>query len=180
MTVQFINVPKSLTSSMLKKTDHIQKEQESFLRTHRHELKAEILQERMTITHSRMNGLRHSRTVWGNVCAVCGEMGKELSMHEWLITRRHVMGVPFEWKMQIYVPWNCSLVHEGGCHMTAQTGQDGRLMCLRDALKYYSVTLISDWLMNIKDHIHIADEKLKWVVEYGVPIELASTSLLHS
>jgi hypothetical protein len=88
-------------------------------------------------------------------------------MHEWLITRGNVQGAPFEWRMQIYVPWNCVLVHEGECHRGAQWGHEGMIVCLKDVLKYYSADIISKWLRDIEMHLTIASEKLRWMEQYG-------------
>ena len=82
-------------------------------------------------------------------------------MHEWLITRGNVQGAPFEWQMQIYVPWNVVIVHEGKCHLNAQWDERGMLACFKEVTEYYSIGTLSRWLHSISDHITIANEKLR-------------------
>ena len=95
-----------------------------------------------------------------------------MSMHEWLITRGNVMGAPFEWKMQIYVPWNCVLVHEGTCHLDAHHGDNKmQLVLLNHVLMYYKQSVIEDWLRNIMLVLTIAEEKLRWVQEHSIRID---------
>jgi len=89
-------------------------------------------------------------------------------MHEWLITRGDVEGVPFEWQMQIYVPWNVVICHEGKCHQLLQHGNEGKILCLEDVLSYHSKKTIMSWLIIISEGISIAEEKAKWLQPYRV------------
>lgn len=69
--------------------------------------------------------------------------------------------------MQIYVPWNCVLVHEGQCHRMAQWEKNGELACLKDVSVYYPHTVILGWLVNLSKYFHVAREKIPWLEEHG-------------
>jgi len=88
-------------------------------------------------------------------------------MHEWLITRGNVMGAPFEWQMQIYVPWNCVLVHEGTCHQEVQSGHKGRYKCWEYIRHYYQARTITEWLEALVPNLPMARERLLWMKEYA-------------
>lgn len=88
-------------------------------------------------------------------------------MHEWLITRGEVQGAPFEWRMQIFVPWNCVLVHEGKCHRHAQWSEAGRTACLSNVSTYYPRSIILGWLVNIAQKLTVAREKISWLEDQG-------------
>jgi hypothetical protein len=80
--------------------------------------------------------------------------------------------------MQIYVPWNCVLVHER-CHRLVQSGHKGRTVCLEDIKKYYNHTVITEWLEAISEALPIASQRLNWMNEYGIyPYNPTATSLL--
>jgi hypothetical protein len=89
-------------------------------------------------------------------------------MHEWLITRGDVEGVPFEWRIQIYVPWNVVICHEDTCHRELQFGNKGKLLCLEDVLGFYSKDTLVTWLRFMTNGISIANEKLDWLRPYRV------------
>jgi hypothetical protein len=89
-----------------------------------------------------------------------------MSMHEWLITRGDVKGAPFEWRMQIYVPWNVVLVHEEICHQAVQYGHEGRMTCLQDVTNFYKISVLTDWLRNLSVELSIAHERLRWIKEW--------------
>jgi hypothetical protein len=91
-----------------------------------------------------------------------------MSMHEWILTRNDVRGTPFEWKMQIYVPWNCVLVHEGHCHLEAQSNPKMMIVQLRHIRMYYKRDVIENWLRDISPHVSRAREKLRWIQEQFV------------
>lgn len=84
-------------------------------------------------------------------------------MHEWLITRGDVAGCAFEIRMQIYVPENCVIVHEGECHRVAQFGEKGRQICLQHVLHFHPKRDILSWLTVIEPEIRIAQERIKWL-----------------
>jgi hypothetical protein len=170
MTLPYINVPKSLISSRSETTGHMAREQGDFLRTHRRKLKADLYLERASIIPSRIlynSTLRYGSTTY-NYCAVCGSVAKEMAMHEWLITRGQVMGAPFEWRMQIYVPWNCVLVHDEVCHLAVQSGHEGRLRCWNDVRRYWIQETVEEWLRNLMPFLPIAEERLRWIQEYSI------------
>lgn len=56
-------------------------------------------------------------------------------MHEALITRGDVQGLPFESQMQIYVSANITLVHPH-CHQKAQWLKRGKRIAARDILRW--------------------------------------------
>lgn len=70
-------------------------------------------------------------------CPMCrkslGSGGVE--MHEALITRGDVQGLPFESQVQIYVPANIVLVHPH-CHYKAQWCKRGKRIAARDILRW--------------------------------------------
>jgi hypothetical protein len=82
-------------------------------------------------------------------------------VHEWLITRRDVQGAPFEWRMQIFVPWNCVLVHPK-CHLQAGS-EEGRIRCLENIRQYYVQPVIVNWLKDLSPYLTIAEEKIRWI-----------------
>ena len=85
-------------------------------------------------------------------------------MHEWFINRGHVRGAPFEWQMQIYVPWNVVILHEGSCHIKAQRGEEGMLTCLNYTVRYYHYPVILDWLRAISPVLTVAREMEQWLL----------------
>ena len=84
-------------------------------------------------------------------------------MHEWLITRGDVDYVPFEWQMQIYVPWNVVICHEPKCHLKLQHGEEGKGMCLEDVIHFHSKDKIMRWLDSLSEAITIAKERRAWL-----------------
>jgi hypothetical protein len=69
--------------------------------------------------------------------------------------------------MQIYVPWNVVLVHEGRCHFKAQWGKDGMLQCAKDVMHFYKLDVIKEWLGKIESQLTIASERSNWIEEHG-------------
>ena len=114
-------------------------------------MKVEILLERANIESSLTR------------CSQCGKNIHEGSMHEWIITRGECQGAPWEWRMQIYVPWNVVIVHEEECHRKAQWEQLGRERCFEEVSKYWQGDVVRKWLQDIAPHLTIAEEKLRWV-----------------
>lgn len=70
-------------------------------------------------------------------CPICrkGLNNGGVEMHEALITRGDVQGLPFESQMQIYVPANITLVHPH-CHQKAQWLKRGKRIAARDILRW--------------------------------------------
>jgi hypothetical protein len=66
------------------------------------------------------------------------------------------------------VPWNCILVHEGYCHLEAQSNPKMMIVQLRHILMYYDKKVIEDWLRNISPAITRAAEKLRWIQEQTI------------
>lgn len=58
-----------------------------------------------------------------------------VEMHEALITRGDVQGLPFEAQVQIFVPENVTLVHPH-CHQKAQWLERGKRIVARDILRW--------------------------------------------
>lgn len=83
------------------------------------------------------------------VCPICNKPVHAPSMHEYLITRGHAKGAPFEEMIQIFVPWNVILLHEGPCHIKAQFYKEYKEKCLKDVLKYFPKEVIKLWLLSL-------------------------------
>lgn len=66
-------------------------------------------------------------------------------MHEAILTRGMVEGLPFQDRVQIYVPENCVLLHEGACHLEAQHGEAGLRKCIVQ-LRAFNGSLLEAWL----------------------------------
>jgi len=67
-------------------------------------------------------------------------------MHEVIITRGVAQGWRFEKYIQIFVPLNVVLLHEGKCHIGAQHSKEGWELCVTDILSYHGKGEILDWL----------------------------------
>jgi len=159
MTLPYIKCPASLTSLSTMKEKSLIKERNTFLKTLRRELKAKILIERASRVKLLHQGALQTK------CPICQNLVSDGSMHEWLITRGDVRGSPFEWQLQIYVPWNVVIVHEGQCHRAAQWGLSGMLACMRDITPHYTQAEVLTWLDNISSMITAASEVRHWVEE---------------
>ena len=157
MIFPYINVPPSLTSygtelmganpTTKKESKATRKDlatrQNSFLWTCRRQLKSNVLYERSELL---LGG--HVR------CPICSKAVYEGSMHEVFIDRGDAMGMPFEIQMQIFVPWNVVILHEGACHLEAQHHQEGKIACAKNIMKYYPIELIyADWLFHLQDYM---------------------------
>jgi hypothetical protein len=79
-------------------------------------------------------------------------------MHEVIITRGKAQGWDFEKQIQIYVPWNVVLVHEGICHRTAQWSEKGKNECILDISQYFHRLTILNWLKSLE-----ADEEYRLI-----------------
>ncbi len=84
-------------------------------------------------------------------------------MHEWLITRGDVRGAPFEIQMQIQVPVNVVIPHEGMCHQKLQFGNGGLEICFSHILMFHNPEEILNWLDYLHPYLSIAAEKKRWV-----------------
>ena len=84
-------------------------------------------------------------------------------MHEWLISRGDVRGVPYEYVIQIFVPVNVVIAHPGHCHQKLQFGEVGARMCLNYILEWHSMEEIEAWLTYLLPYMTIAEEKLRWL-----------------
>jgi hypothetical protein len=102
-------------------------------------------------------------------------------MHEWLITRGMVVGAPFEWQMQIYVPWNLSLTHEGPCHQSLQWANNGKVRAFANALRFYpDIKTYLDWLDYLSQAITSAKQAKAWIENnYGDMRNVHSNTALH-
>lgn len=146
MTSPYINVPLSLTGSSNLTIKQMEKEQGFFLRIVRAELKLKIYRERSIFQIYNYPGSIVPIRLFAPSCAVCRKVVIDPSMHEHIITRGDVKGVDFEAQMQIYVPWNCVLVHEGDCHIKAQTNEETKLDVLTDLVMIYGKKVINPWI----------------------------------
>lgn len=98
-----------------------------------------------------------------NACPICHGDLVYGSMHEWLITRGDVQGCPFEIQMQIYVPMNCVILHEGECHKKAQHGDEGRALCRKHINQFHTDKEIIDWLTYLQEDAPVAKERIMWM-----------------
>ena len=144
MTYPYINVPQSLVSletETIMDSGTLRKARSDFLKIVRLELKASLMVERAQLLFSRSSG-----TSYTPICAICEKPVPTPSMHEVIVTRGRAQGWRYEKYMQIFVPWNVSLVHEGECHRHAQFVLDGKKKCIYEISKYYTRDAVLDWL----------------------------------
>lgn len=162
----YINVPPSLTSSgtewmgmevMTKKArkstrKDLAKEQKDFLVTYRALVKHQVIRERSILDFHANNA--YPGDMFTPICPICKTSVYAGSMHEVFLTRGDAMGMPFEIQMQIYVPWNVVLLHEGQCHINAQHTHRGKVECAMDIMRYYPADEIyGNWLIHMGDYM---------------------------
>jgi hypothetical protein len=85
----------------------------------------------------------------GIQCPICQKAVREGSIHEVFLTRGSVQGLRFEDQMQIFIPQNTVILHEGECHLAAQHTDQGKLLCAKQIIHYesaHTVQLFLDYM----------------------------------
>ena len=157
MTSPYISVPQYLTGSSNLTKKQMDQEQNFFLRIVRNELKMKIYRERCEFQDYKTLFSEHPQKVFAPSCAVCKKVTVAPSMHEHIITRGDVKGTDFEVYMQIFVPWNCVLVHEGECHIAAQSNPDIKKKVTDELANLYSINAINKWLDYMSSITNVRD-----------------------
>jgi hypothetical protein len=68
------------------------------------------------------------------ICPIClTPLSNNFDMHEVILSRANVQGLPLEERERIFVPENVSLIHHGPCHEIAAT-KKGSVTCISDIL----------------------------------------------
>jgi hypothetical protein len=128
------------------------KEQKDFLVTYRALVKHQVIRERARLNFHSDN--EYPGDMFTPICPICKKPVYAGSMHEVFITRGDAMGMPFEIQMQIYVPWNVVLLHEGDCHLKAQHTKEGKIACAIDIMRHYPADEIyGNWLIHMGDYM---------------------------
>jgi hypothetical protein len=160
MTFQPINVPPSTIFSptelkTLAKKDRkslalsLQREQNAFLRIVRTELKAKILSERSHFLKSPVT----QAWGWMTICPICQHSIIDGSLHEVLLDRGDVEGLPFEHFVQIFTPCNVVIVHESKCHLAAQHSPIGEYLCVQQIRQFHNLESLESWLGYLKEFL---------------------------
>jgi hypothetical protein len=86
------------------------------------------------------------------MCPICRQyLGEEVEMHETLITRGDVQGLPFETQIQIYCPQNISLLHSE-CHRIAQWTTRGKRIVARDIIRWNGEDSVRSFLVFMENN----------------------------
>jgi hypothetical protein len=86
---------------------------------------------------------------WLPICPICGQPIETPDMHEVILTRGDVQYNDAVFRLLIYVPENCVLLHPGKCHHEAAT-KAGQMKCILQLLESETYDGIMAWLESIK------------------------------
>ena len=106
------------------------------------------------IRNSLKSELMHNRrelTIvgWLPICPICRHPAQTPDMHEAILTRGDVQGLPIAQRAKIFVRANCVLVHPGKCHIKAAT-KEGTRKCVLQVLEKEGLAAIMQWLAGME------------------------------